>query len=286
MLFFGLCFGDGGYGLLLIAASLLFRSKVSEALKPIMTLVLLFGATTLIIGVLTGSFFGCSLVDFPAFAGAKKWFLSSDNLMVISLVIGFFHVLYGKCIAAVKIKIQRGLKYSLSAFAWIFVILSLGCVLALPMFKVTLPKTVQLILYGVAGLSAAVALLYNMPGKNVFLNLGAGVWNTYNIVSGLVGDVLSYIRLYAIGLTGALLGGVFNSMAIEMTASMNPFIRWLPMLLILLIGHALNIGLSIISSLVHPLRLIYVEYYKNSEFEGGGKQYEPFRNVQTINNKQ
>jgi V/A-type H+-transporting ATPase subunit I len=279
MLFFGLCFGDGGYGLLLIVASLLLRSKVSNAVKPIMSLIMLFGVTTLIIGVLTGSFFGCSLVDFPSFAKAKKWFISSDNLMIISLVLGFFHVLYGKCIAAIKIKIQRGLKYSLAAFAWLFVILSLGCVLALPMFHITLPTIVQYILYGIAGLSAAVALLYNMPGKNVFFNLGAGVWNTYNIVSGLVGDVLSYIRLYAIGLTGALLGGVFNSMAIDLTASMNPFIRWMPMLLILLIGHALNIGLSIISSLVHPLRLIYVEYYKNSEFEGGGIQYEPFKMV-------
>jgi len=277
MLFFGLCFGDGGYGLLLIITSLLLRQKMSATMKPIMTLVLLFGITTLIIGTLTGSFFGCSLVDFPTFAKVKQWFITSDNLMIISLVIGFFHVVYGKIIAAYKIKIQRGLKYSLAAFAWVFVILSLGCVLALPMLKITIPDTLKYIMYAIAGLSGAVALLYNMPGRNIFLNFGAGIWNTYNTVSGLVGDVLSYIRLYAIGLTGALLGGVFNSMAIDMTASMNPFIRWLPMLLILLIGHALNIGLSLISSLVHPLRLIYVEYYKNSEFEGGGLDYQPFR---------
>lgn len=70
-------------------------------------------------------------------------------------------------------------------------------------------------------------------------------------------------------------------MAIDMTASLNPFVRWLPMLLILLVGHALNIALSMISSLVHPLRLVYVEYYKNSEFEGGGKEYKPFKKIET-----
>ena len=96
---------------------------------------------------------------------------------------------------------------------------------------------------------------------------------------GLPGDTLSYIRLYAIGLTGSLLGGVFNTMAVDMTATMPIWVRWLPMLLILLVGHALNIGLSMVSSLVHPMRLIYVEYYKNSEFEGGGTAYAPFRKI-------
>ena len=68
-------------------------------------------------------------------------------------------------------------------------------------------------------------------------------------------------------------------MAVDMTATMPIWVRWLPMLLILLVGHDLNIGLSMVSSLVHPMRLIYVEYYKNSEFEGGGTAYAPFRKI-------
>ncbi|MDR0394832.1 MAG: ATPase [Tannerella sp.] len=279
MLFFGLCLGDGGYGLLLIIASILLKRKVKENMKPIVTLLLCFGIMTLVVGTVSGSFFGFSIVDAPYFSSVKDYFITSDHLMILSLVIGFFHVIYAKFIAAMKIKIQRGLRYSLSAFAWIFVILSLACIFVLPMVHVALPEPVEYVLYGVAILCGAVALFYNTPGKNIFLNFGSGLWATYNTVSGLVGDVLSYIRLYAIGLTGALLGGVFNSMAIDMTASMNPFVRWLPMLLILLVGHALNIGLSLISSLVHPLRLIYVEYYKNSEFEGGGLDYKPFRKL-------
>jgi V/A-type H+-transporting ATPase subunit I len=279
MLFFGLCLCDGGYGLLLILAAGYFKRKVAAGMKPILSLLQCFGVATLVVGTVTGSFFGVSLVETAYFSSLKQYFLSSDNLMILSIMIGFFHVIFGKFVAAYKIKVQRGLKHSLSAFAWIFLILAFACIFVLPIMNVKLSPTARHILYGIIILSALVVFLYNTPGKNVFLNFGSGLWATYNTVSGLVGDVLSYIRLYAIGLTGGLLGGVFNTIAIDMTASINPFVRWLPMLLILLVGHALNIGLSMIGSLVHPLRLVYVEYYKNSEFEGGGNDYKPFKKL-------
>ena len=279
MLFFGLCFGDGGYGLLLIAVSLILRPKVKDNMKPVLSLIGVLGAMTLVIGLLTGSFFGVSIGDFKFLSSVKDYFLTSDNLMTISIFIGFFHVIYGKIVAAMKVKVQRGFKHSLSPFAWVFVIVSLFCVFVPPMFGVELSENVIYGFYGVALLGGVIALFYNSPGKNIFLNFGSGLWTTYNTVSGLLGDVLSYIRLYAIGLTGGLLGGVFNSMAIDMTSSMSPFIRWLPMLFILLLGHGLNLGLGMISSLVHPLRLVFVEYYKNSEFEGGGIDYKPFKKI-------
>ncbi len=279
MLFFGICFGDGGYGLLLILAGTLLKRKAKADVKPILSLLQCFGLATLIVGTLSGSFFGVNLAEVPALASVKRYFLSSDNIMTLSILIGFVHVLYGKFVAAMKVKVQRGLKYSLAGFAWVFLILALALAVGLPMANIQLPQPVVYALYGVAGVGALVAFFYNSPGKNVFLNFGSGIWATYNTASGLLGDTLSYIRLYAIGLTGSLLGGVFNTMAIDMTAGLPLWVRWLPMLLILLFGHALNIGLSMISSLVHPMRLIYVEYYKNSEFEGGGTAYAPFRKI-------
>ncbi|PNE28306.1 hypothetical protein BHU09_07650 [Tannerella sp. oral taxon 808] len=279
MLFFGICFGDGGYGLLLILAGTLLKRKAKADVKPILSLLQCFGLATLIVGTLSGSFFGVNLAEVPALASVKRYFLSSDNIMTLSILIGFVHVLYGKFVAAMKVKVQRGLKYSLAGFAWVFLILALALAVGLPMANIQLSQPVVYALYGMAGVGALVAFFYNSPGKNVFLNFGSGIWATYNTASGLLGDTLSYIRLYAIGLTGSLLGGVFNTMAIDMTAGLPLWVRWLPMLLILLFGHALNIGLSMISSLVHPMRLIYVEYYKNSEFEGGGTAYAPFRKI-------
>ncbi len=259
MLFFGLCFGDGGYGLLVLLACSFFKRKVNPDFKPYLTLFQYLGLAAIIVGTCT------------------DYFVSSDNLMTFSIVIGLVQIIFGKTVAAFKMKAQKGVKYSIAPFAWVFVITALALAFGLPMLNLQLPETVKTVFIGIAVIGLVVAYLYNSPGKNIFLNFGTGLWNTYNMASGLLGDTLSYIRLFAIGLTGAILGGVFNQLAVDMTEGMNIVLRAVCMLLILLVGHAINIGLCTISSLVHPLRLIFVEYYKNAEFEGGGKEYRPFK---------
>lgn len=277
MLFFGLCFGDGGYGLLVLLACSFFKRKVNPDFKPYLTLFQYLGLAAIIVGTCTGSFFGIALADVPALSKVKDYFVSSDNLMTFSIVIGLVQIIFGKTVAAFKMKAQKGVKYSIAPFAWVFVITVLALAFGLPMLNLQLPETVKTVFIGIAVIGLVVAYLYNSPGKNIFLNFGTGLWNTYNMASGLLGDTLSYIRLFAIGLTGAILGGVFNQLAVDMTEGMNIVLRAVCMLLILLVGHAINIGLCTISSLVHPLRLIFVEYYKNAEFEGGGKEYRPFK---------
>ncbi len=277
MLFFGLCFGDGGYGLLVILVCAYFKRKVAQDIKPYLSLFQYFGLAAVIVGTLTGSFFGIALADIPALKAVKDYFVSSDNLMTFSIIIGLVQIVFGKAVAALKIMSQQGTKYGIAPMAWVFTIIALLCVLGLPMLNVQIPEIIKNVCYGIAGLGLLLAFFYNSPGKNIFLNFGTGLWNTYNMASGLLGDTLSYIRLFAIGLTGSILGGVFNSLAFDMTAGMNIFLRIIVMLLILIFGHAINFGLCTISSLVHPLRLIFVEYYKNAEFEGGGKDYRPFK---------
>ena len=277
MLFFGLCFGDGGDGLLVLLACSFFKRKVNPDFKPYLTLFQYLGLAAIIVGTCTGSFFGIALADVPALSKVKDYFVSSDNLMTFSIVIGLVQIIFGKTVAAFKMKAQKGVKYSIAPFAWVFVITALALAFGLPMLNLQLPETVKTVFIGIAVIGLVVAYLYNSPGKNIFLNFGTGLWNTYNMASGLLGDTLSYIRLFAIGLTGAILGGVFNQLAVDMTEGMNIVLRAVCMLLILLVGHAINIGLCTISSLVHPLRLIFVEYYKNAEFEGGGKEYRPFK---------
>ena len=277
MLFFGLCFGDGGYGLLVLLVCTFLKRKVNPDFKPYLTLFQYLGLAAIIVGTCTGSFFGIALADVPALSKVKDYFVSSDNLMTFSIVIGLVQIIFGKTVAAFKMKAQKGVKYSIAPFAWVFVITALALAFGLPMLNLQLPETVKTVFIGIAVIGLVVAYLYNSPGKNIFLNFGTGLWNTYNMASGLLGDTLSYIRLFAIGLTGAILGGVFNQLAVDMTEGMNIVLRAVCMLLILLVGHAINIGLCTISSLVHPLRLIFVEYYKNAEFEGGGKEYRPFK---------
>jgi len=279
MLFFGLCFGDGGYGLIMFLVCTYFKTKVKPDYKPYLTLFQLFGLSAVVIGILTGSFFGVSLIEVPAFESIKDYFLSTDNLMTLSIILGLVQIVFGKIVAAFQTKAQRGVKHSVASFAWVFVIVALLCAFGLPVLDIHLPETVIIVFYGIAVLGLLVALLYNSPGKNIFMNVGSGLWTTYNTASGLLGDTLSYIRLFAIGLTGSILGGVFNSLAIDMTEGLSIIPRAIFMTLILVFGHSLNFALCTISALVHPLRLTFVEYYKNAEFQGGGKEYTPFKKV-------
>ena len=289
MLFFGLCFGDAGYGLLIFLIATFVKFKIGKSdLRPILSLVQWLGGTAMVVGtVISGSFFGVPLVNVPLFAGVKEHFMTMDRLMQFALGLGMIHVVFGKAVAAAKIKKQKGFKYSLAPWSWVFLIAS-GLVLAGPtalaMFGrplniPPLPQIVEYICYGIAGVSVLVIMLYNMPGKNIFFNIGASIWNTYNAASGMLGDTLSYVRLFAIGLTGGILGGVFNMLGIDLTEGL-PLIARIPlMLFILVFGHGMNIALCTISSFVHPLRLIFVEYFRNSEYEGGGIAYVPFKKV-------
>ena len=109
----------------------------------------------------------------------------------------------------------------------------------------------------------------------ITINVGAGLWDTYNMATGILGDVLSYIRLFALGISGAVMGFVFNDLAFNLSPDI-PGVKQLVILIILLLGHGINIFMSSLSAFVHPMRLTFVEFYKNSGFEGGGKKYKPF----------
>ena len=98
------------------------------------------------------------------------------------------------------------------------------------------------------------------------------------MATGILGDVLSYIRLFALGISGSVMGFVFNSLAMDLSPDI-PVLKQVVMLIILLIGHGMNIFMSALSAFVHPMRLTFVEFYKNSGFTGGGKKYKPFGKV-------
>ena len=98
-------------------------------------------------------------------------------------------------------------------------------------------------------MSAVGIYLLNNLRRNVFANIGAGLWDTYNMATGLMGDLLSYLRLYALGLAGGMLGGVFNDLGGQLRDSMGDFLYgipgWICFGLIFVFGHGLNIALSL-----------------------------------------
>ena len=286
MLFFGLCMGDGGYGLIIFLACTLAKKKL-PALRGFMALGQWLGISTIIVGLLTGMVFGISLdtVAWPWLAGVKDKFITDNNysvmgyspMMALAICVGVIQILVGMGFKIVRISIQLGVKYALSDLGWLIVLIDMIVLLLLKSSGADLSPLVMNVIYGIAGVCGVLILFFNSPGKNPFINLGSGLWGTYNMLSGLLGDVLSYIRLFALGLAGGILGGVFNQLAFQAGGSLPVWIGWLPTAFILLFGHGLNLFLCIISALVHPIRLTFVEFFKNAGFEGGGKAYKPFK---------
>ncbi|MBQ7259158.1 MAG: V-type ATP synthase subunit I [Paludibacteraceae bacterium] len=285
MLFFGLCLGDGGYGLVILLAGLAVIFKAPK-LKEWGWLGVFMGLTTMVVGILTGMFFGINLEEVAVLAPVKQYFITETNatvhfmggayhpMMVFAILIGIFQILFAMGFKVVKITLRDGFKYAAYDCAWLVALVTLIVWFAL---SGSLSPIGLYTIYGILGLCALFILFYSNPDRKVLLlNIGGGLWGTYNMVSGLLGDVLSYIRLFALGLAGGILGNVFNALALQAGGACPNWIGWLPTLLILVFGHSLNFALCLISSVVHPMRLTFVEFYKNAGFEGGGKEYKPF----------
>ncbi|WP_251623620.1 V-type ATP synthase subunit I [Odoribacter lunatus] len=288
MLFFGLCMGDGGYGLLIWAVCFGLLKKASPAMKGYLKLGEYLGIATIIVGILTGSFFGIALesVEWTWLKGIKEYFVTEANygkylngynpMMVVAIIIGIIQILFGMCLSAVKMAKQFGFRYAMSTIGWVVVLIMAGITWGLPLCGGILPRFLLYIFYGIMAVCVFAIVFMNSPGKGVLTNFGSALWGTYNMATGLLGDTLSYIRLFALGLTGSILGGVFNTLAFDLTVSLPVVLRFIAILLILLAGHTINFGLCMIGAFVHPMRLTFVEFYKNASFEGGGKKYSPF----------
>ena len=165
----------------------------------------------------------------------------------------------------------------MSAWGWLILIVGGIAIALLTLGGIFSPNVTRWAIIIVGALSFLGIFLFNKPGRNPLINIGAGLWDTYQTATGLLGDVLSYIRLYALGLAGGMLGGAFNTLG-TMVLGDGGVGRWIAFVLILLIGHTLNLLMCCLGAFVHPLRLNFLEYFKNSGYEGMGAKYNPLKN--------
>ena len=278
MLFFGLSLGDIGYGLFLFvgatAAKVFMKSSLSDSFKSILSLVQVLGASAFFTGFLTGGFFGVQLYELDIPIAQKlgdSIYFNNDMMFSLALILGVVQVIFGMILKMYNRIIQFGLIHGVSTLGWIVLLVS---VIFAVLFPSILPMggTIHLI---ILGLSAVAIFFVNSPGKNIFLNLGLGFWDSYNMATGLLGDILSYVRLFALGLSGGILANVFTQLAVGMSPD-NAIAGPIVTILIFVIGHGINIFMNTLGAIVHPLRLTFVEFFKNSEFTGGGTKYQPF----------
>lgn len=286
LLFWAFCMGDAGYGLVLIGVGLLLRKYNILDLKNHWRLVTTLGVGATVIGFILGTFFGVNLAGLPGTPdGLKKLMLAGklniggaayDVSMVAAIVIGVFHICLALVIKAIGLTKRFGFKEAISTWGWIVLIVGGIGVAALALTSVLNAEATRIAVIAVGVISCLGIFIFNKPGRNPLVNIGAGLWDTYGMATGILGDVLSYIRLYALGLAGGMLGGAFNDLA-GMILGANPTWQWIPWFLIVLLGHTLNFAMSCLGAFVHPLRLTFVEYFKNSGYEGKGTKFNPLK---------
>ena len=286
-LFFAYCFGDSGYGIVLTIVALVGLFTVLKGqLRGIGILALTLGICTTIMGVINGgSFFGVSIpsnTQIPIFAALSKyliitdlkenWFLTPFNT---ALLIGVLHICFALVVGVIDRIKTSSIGDIFGAIGKLLFIPSLVLWFLGDMQKMQVIKQFSSIYYVamIVGLVFLV-ILSNVGKKPDVLNSILGV---YFAATGIMGDTLSYIRLFALGASGSILALVINQIGMSFKAI--PGVGVVIMVVFLVFGHIAIFALNILGALVHPLRLTFVEFYNNVGFEGGGKEYKPLKKV-------
>jgi len=271
MLFFGFCNADLAYGLVFIALGIILRYKAkNQAAKKVMDLVIMFGVSSVIMGLVMGTMLAYDLKE--TFLNPAVLVRNNDQIFNLALLLGVIQILFGVGINVVKKTVQFGWKHSLAPLGTFLFIASLA-VLGSEMLKADISAIKPILPYTLYG-GLALMMLFNQPGKNPIINILSGLWLLYNVVGGFFGDILSYIRLFALGVSSGILGYVINSIGSQFLDV--PVAGPVVFVIFMIIGHSLNIALGALSGFVHPMRLTFVEFFNNADFQGPGMEYKPF----------
>ena len=276
MMFFGFSLGDAGYGLIILLAATFLKTKMKD-MRSVFTLAQWLGLATVIFGALTGTFFGINLIQAEVgwLESFKRYMIDTDKMFNLALVLGAIQILFGMVLKVINLSKAKGITYAFSTIGWLILLIGSGALFALKQGEVVPATVAGHIQTGILIVSGALILLFNHPKRNIVMNFLTGLWDVYGMVTGLVGDLLSYIRLFALGVSSAILGFVFNELAMSLKPDhfiFGPIV----MLIILIFGHGITIFMASLGAFVHPIRLTFVEFYKNAGFTGGGKRYTPF----------
>ena len=278
MLFFAFCMGDAGYGLVLIGASIALKKMMPDIAK----LGVVLGIATTVIGFFFHTFFSTDMLTWSIIPDAvKKCMVPTeiagfDGTMVLAILVGIVHICLAMIVKTYQATKVNGFANSLGAWGWTLLIVGGVIVGGLALIGV-MESTVATWVIIIIGILSALGIFFlNNIHRNPLVNMGVGLWDTYQMVTGLLGDVLSYLRLYALGLAGAKLGEAFNAIGVQ--ALGDGGVNWIWFILIVVIGHVLNVAMCVLGAFVHPLRLNFLEFFKNSGYEGTGRKYNPLKN--------
>lgn len=280
VLFFGMCLGDAGYGIVFYLVAHFIGKKLGnqvEGLPLIVKLCKAFAVSCALFGLLTGSVFGFNFEE-------RRWILLDVSvgtgnpmlLFYISLGLGFIHLSLSYLLGLLGAPDL----YSRMQKVGQLCVLSGGVMLAVSNIWFASPAAAlhAPLFYGgclLLGLGVLLTLIFAIDHRNVLIRFGVGLWNVYGL-TGLIGDLLSYARLFGLGIGTSAIATVMNQLAAMVLGAAGPFIGLPLALIIIILGHSFNLTLGILSGTIHSARLHFVETFKNF-FTGGGVEYKPFK---------
>ena len=274
-IFFAMLVGDAGYGLIFLGITFFAQRKFKRAQQDIFSLFYLLSGATVVWGALTGTWFGSEKIGQLPFLS----FLVRDNLNSFKSSNQIFMVYLCFFIGAIHLTIAHAIKVfrfvnsrrALSQIGWIFIVWSVFFVAG----KLVLNKEAPTITATLFIVGVSLVILFSYPKKNIFKGALLALADLPLKIINSFSDVVSYLRLFAVGYATVAVAMAFNNMALA--SGINSIFSGIGAALILFLGHALNILLALMAVVVHGIRLNMLEFSGHLDMEWSGIKYEPFK---------
>ncbi len=270
-LFFAMLVGDAGYGALMLLATLIggWKFRKVKAAHSVVLIFTVFSLSTILWGVLSGTYFGIAKEALPACLTAIPtvgWLGQDVNIIFVCFLIGALHISLARIWNTILLLPDLR---ALGEIGWLGVTWSMFmivCGIVVSWFN--RPDWTVYLLAGSVVL-ILIPMVKNIKQEGV--NIGM---LPLNVISSM-GDIISYVRLFAVGLASVKVAENFNAMAISL--DINPVVNVLACVAILLLGHGLNLAMGALSILVHAVRLNTLEFSNAKGITWSGIAYRPFR---------
>jgi V/A-type H+-transporting ATPase subunit I len=274
-IFYALIVGDAGYGLIFLIATFLLDRKIKSSSREFFYLMYLVSFATIIWGTITGTWFGSEKIAQLPFL---KIFIidqissfnpdSTSLIMQLTFIIGAIHLSIGHLLSAAK---KSTSITAIADLGWILVLwgvffIANNIVLGKEMAKATIPLLIA---------GASIILFFANFQKNIIKGILVTLGNLPLSIISSFSDIVSYIRLFAVGLATVIVATSFNEMALG--SGINSVLSGIIAAIILLLGHSINLVLCGMSILVHGVRLNMLEFSGHVGVQWTGKPYQPFK---------
>lgn len=293
ILFFAMIIGDGGYGMLILIGTVVVHVKTKK-MNNVLFLLYVLSIATIAWGAVTGTWFGIEkamevpilkALVIPGFANYPAYFNVSaleqqNNIMRFSFTIGAIQMILGSILAIKKKIMEKNLSW-VADLGWVIAIISMYL---LSLYLVTGDKIPIVPVFGGIGVAFLLVILFSgmSPDRSIKQGLAAGLKDAFTTFLNTIscfGNVMSYIRLFAVGMAGLAISQSFNGIAAGFHGPMV-----VAGIIVLIIGHALNLVMCFLSVVVHGVRLNVLEFSGQVGLEWTGVPYEPYKKNDKIQN--